>query len=181
LLISALTAAAGWWQTHVIAQQLSSGVWPYVTLSTTANSDGHIVVNVVNDGLGPAILDDFEILVDGKPQHDIVAVLHALAGHFERDHPDLSFGPIVPGEVLRANSSTLLFAMTSKRVVPNLVDQVAGRASVRLCYCSIVDNCWTVGIRSEGFTARPTPVARCPDADSDQLHAVTQAELKSVR
>ena len=180
LLISALTAGAGWWQTHVIAQQLSSQVWPYVTVSTTSNSQ-RLAVDLVNDGLGPAILNTFVVLIDGKPQRDLVAALHVLAGHFESDHPDLDIGGIAQGEVLRANSTTLLFAVTNKHVVSRLANQLAGRVTVHMCYCSIVDNCWTFALSGRTSVARPIPVARCPDVGSDQLQEPTPAELEAVR
>jgi hypothetical protein len=57
LLISALTAAASLYQTRVIANQLSSSVWPYLGIAMSREPDtGHLSFAIANDGLGPAIV-----------------------------------------------------------------------------------------------------------------------------
>jgi hypothetical protein len=180
LLISALATAAGWWQTHVIAQQLSAQVWPYVTVAGNYGT-GALRLSVDNDGLGPAIVESFVVLVDGKPQHDVVAAMHALVGSVKRGdaHSDLEVGSITAGQVLRTNSATLLFSLSNKDVAPGLAEQMSRRLTIQTCYCSIVDNCWTFTISAIAATNRPVAVAHCTDAGSAQFQQPTPAEMEN--
>ena len=104
LVISGTAAAAGWYQTHVIAQQLSAAVWPYVTVGSTFDGE-HLRVNVRNDGLGPAIVESFVVSVDGKPQRSILSTLRTLVGRVKRDssHSSIALSAVIPGEVIRSN------------------------------------------------------------------------------
>lgn len=182
LLISALAATAGWWQTHVIAQQLSAQVWPYVTVS--GNYDGNeLRVSVDNDGLGPAVVESFVLLVDGKPQRDVVAAMHALVGPVARGeaHADLDVSSISAGQVLRTNSATVLFRLRNKAVAPKLAIQMSRRLSIRTCYCSIVQNCWTFKISPSSPTERPITVSSCPEEGSSQLQEPTPSELQDPK
>ena len=67
LLISTLTATAAIYQGHVISNQLSVTVWPYITYKTTA-SDSGIQLDVQNVGVGLAIIRGAMLSIDGKPQ-----------------------------------------------------------------------------------------------------------------
>jgi hypothetical protein len=179
LLISALAATAGWWQTHVIAQQLSAQVWPYVTVSGNFDA-GALRLSVDNDGLGPAIVESFVLLVDGKPQRDVIAAMHALVGPIKRGdaHAAVDVSSISAGQVLRTNSATVLFRLTNKAVAPQLAIQMSRRLAIRTCYCSIVQNCWTFKISASNSTERPIAVSRCPEEGSSQLQAPNPSELQ---
>jgi hypothetical protein len=178
LLISALATAASWWQTHVIAQQLSAQVWPYVTVAGNYGA-GELRLSVNNDGLGPAIIESFVLLVDGKPQRDVVAAMHALVGPIKRGdaQSDLEVGSIAAGQVLRTNSATMLFSLRNKAVAPTLAAAMSRRLTIRTCYCSIVENCWTFTIAATNATQRPVPIAHCPDEGSAQLQQPTPSEF----
>jgi hypothetical protein len=179
LLISALATTASWWQTRVIAQQLSAQVWPYVTVAGNYGA-GELRLSVDNDGLGPAIVESFVLLIDGKPQRDVVAAMHALVGPVKRGdaHSDLEVGSIAAGQVLRTNSSSLLFSLRNRTVAPTLAAQMSRRLTIRTCYCSIVDNCWTFTIAATNATQRPVPVAHCADEGSAQLQQPTPSEFE---
>jgi hypothetical protein len=180
LLISATAAAAGWWQTHVIAQQLSAQVWPYVTVGTTYNGE-HMRVNVRNDGLGPAIIESFVVLVDGKPQRSVLAVLRTLVGRSKRTsiHDSISVSAVAPGEVIRSNGEVTLFEIASKAIVPNLGVQMARRLTLHTCYCSIVGNCWTLQLGAGVTADRPVPLARCEDESANQLQQPNPTETQA--
>jgi hypothetical protein len=180
LLISATAAAAGWWQTHVIAQQLSAQVWPYVTVGTTYNGE-HMRIQVRNDGLGPAIIETFVVSVDGKPQHSVLTTLRTLVGHSKRVslHDSISVSAVVPGEVIRGNGDVTLFEITSKAIVPNLGVQMARRLTLHTCYCSIVGNCWTLNLGAGVSANRPVPVDRCKDESANQLQQPNPTETQA--
>ena len=66
LLASSGATLSSVYQTHVIANQLSASVWPYLeavySLSTTTAN-----LEVANDGLGPALVRSASLAVDGHP------------------------------------------------------------------------------------------------------------------
>jgi hypothetical protein len=179
LLISGLTAAGSLLQTHVIAQQLSSQVWPYVTIASTA-SRTRLEMNVDNDGLGPAVVESFVVMVDGRPQHDILAAVRALVGRqkLTGKFSELDLSALSPGQVLRPESTTMLLRMTNERLVPVLVPQISARVSARLCYCSIVNTCWSLYLPEHLKSARPQTVAQCPDESANQLQQPDIRELQ---
>jgi hypothetical protein len=180
LLISGLAAAAGWYQTHVIAQQLSAAVWPYVTVGSTYDGE-HLRVAVRNDGLGPAIVESFVVLVDGKPQRSVLTALRSLVGRAQRgsNHDHIALAAVVPGEVIRSNGEVTLFEIASKTIVPGLGVQMARRLTLHTCYCSIVGNCWTLHLGAAVTANRPIAVDRCKDESSDQLQQPNPTETQA--
>lgn len=131
-------------QTQVIAQQFSSTVWPYVAVRGDL-SNNHAVFKATNDGLGPAVLRAIVVRVDGKPQRRFSdAFFRLLSGvHVPRNaaHGSLQFSGTTPGQVLRPGESVALMDLQNTVVAP-IVEQKIRRISIRLCYCSLLDECW---------------------------------------
>ena len=84
LFISALTAAASLYQTHVIADQLSSSEWPYLGISGTVSMSKTLSYSIVNNGMGPAIVRTVVVSLDGKPVVSLPTLFTTLAG----PHPE---------------------------------------------------------------------------------------------
>src|ERR1700761_6970879 len=121
LLISSVAACASWWQarllvgqTEVLQEQLGAQVWPYVSDSEGIDNDT-VRIQLRNDGLGPAIMRSFSILVDGKPQTSYIGVLHAMLGdHLVKRSPagdaiQISIDSGSPGMVIRPGETGLGF------------------------------------------------------------------------
>jgi hypothetical protein len=65
LLASAAASIATVIQTSVVGRQLSASVWPYLTIENTSSAtEGSIAL--VNERLGPAIIQDACVAVGGK-------------------------------------------------------------------------------------------------------------------
>ena len=167
LLISTLATAASFWQSRVVAQQLSAQVWPYLSFSTTYDPR-FVAFEVVNDGLGPAIIYSTVITVDGKPYASPPQALKALLGHVPgRVMSQLS--GLSPGSVIRAGSSVRLFRLDAPGIA-RVFGGAANRVELRVCYCSLLGNCWLVSSRSQPY--QPQPVSSCPDVGADQYRVV---------
>jgi hypothetical protein len=174
LLISSLATAASWWQTRVIQEQLSAQVWPYVGINV-GQDNNKVAISLDNDGLGPAVLRNVSIAVDGKSQRTFIDILHVLlgpgiaarkpAGELMRLDQSL----LEPGAVLRAGTSTEIFAFTSKHFTPMLAAGLAKRATIRICYCAILSGtCW---LTASDSSTDPQPLGACPTVTDDWLHA----------
>jgi hypothetical protein len=68
--VSVCALGVSLYQAKLSRQQQLASVWPYVSLNGygSADSEKHVWgVRVVNNGLGPAIVERVELLLDGKP------------------------------------------------------------------------------------------------------------------
>lgn len=155
LLISTLATAASWWQSRVVATQLSSQVWPYVSIASTIGPDG-LEIDVANDGLGPAIVRSVVLSVDAKPYADLSSAVRALGGA-SAPRPQGTFASLEPGSVLRAGA-TLTFIKIRNLALVRLLASHTQRVDLRLCYCSILGDCWTRAAKHPD----PQRVASCP-------------------
>ncbi len=186
LLISSVAAGASWWharvlvaQTNVLQEQLGAQVWPYVSFSTSLDGDA-VRLSLANDGLGPAVLRSATLTVDGKPQHNFIAMMHAILGQHVlaqlRRGQRAGFGVDVsdetPGIVLRPGDTNTVFKLTSNVLAPRFASAFE-RIDIRLCYCAIIPGkCWQTASRAE-----PQPVASCPEVANDLLHDASFPEL----
>ena len=168
LVVSSLATAASVWQSRVVAQQLSSQIWPYVAFQTTYDKNA-VTETISNEGLGPARVRWIRLLLDGKVQHTLVQAMQTLQpGKAAVLHG--SFSDVAPGNVIRVGGSEQLFKITNADAITALVKNY-DRFVIEACYCPIIDgNCWIV--RSGGAHSAPTDpqtVASCPNDVADML------------
>lgn len=169
LLISTVAAAATVYQTHVIAQQFSATVWPYVSFDATT-SPGSFEVDLRNDGLGPAIIRSVRLSFDGKP----LASLETLVSMVLKREPQARIAALAAlraGENIRITTSTPAAGMVIPANTKHVVVRIDGavlmryfgppvrRVGVTLCYCSLTGSCWT--LNSHPDNAEPKPVTSC--------------------
>jgi hypothetical protein len=163
LLISTLATTASWWQSRIVAQQLSAQVWPYLSFGTTYDP-GYVSIELINDGLGPAIVRSAVLSVDGKPYPDASSALSKLivrrGGTLRAQMSGLS-----PGSVIRASGSRQLFRLESSWIARAFAANV-DRVEIRVCYCSLLGNCWLVSSRQQ--SGEPQPLAACPAVGAAQ-------------
>jgi hypothetical protein len=150
------------YQAYISRQQLKMGAWPYVTQGNTG-ADGYARL-VENVGLGPALVRSMRVDVEGKPVRDWRGLLtRALAVDSARfaalvqgvtfTTPSVRRGMVLlPGratEIVRVGPGDL--ALTLRRVLND------PRVRVRVCYCSLYDDCWVSDSRAD----EPAAVERC--------------------
>jgi hypothetical protein len=157
-------------QTHVIANQLSATVWPYLSYDATYDSNS-VAIAIVNDGLGPALVRSALLTVDGRPMATWGDAGKALGkprgvkrigGSF--------FSSLGPGSVIRAGASHQLVHLTITAASPaeqglasaRLRSWMQERVVVTICYCSTLDNCWLTPSGPEN--QQPSEVGHCPGA-----------------
>jgi hypothetical protein len=156
-----MAAGAAVWQTRVIANQLSATVWPYLSFSLRQD-DTVVRYTLTNDGLGPAIVRSAGMTVDGKKQTSLLHTLLALAGA-KAKHASLSTSSVGPGTVLRPDASFVMFLYTGS-AARTIATDMQSRVHVRVCYCSLLEQCWTItsATNSDG----PVPTPRCTQRDA---------------
>ena len=152
--IAALATAV--YQAKLSRDQAAASVWPYLLQGSSGN-DGYAAI-VQNLGVGPAKVGGFEVTIDGKPAKNWANVAEAMGVKLSwTGHRTTSFRP---GIVVPAGAVIDLLHLPDSadaRIFRSQLD----RMRVRICYCSIYDECWTVATKES-----PAPAKLCRDDEA---------------
>jgi len=172
LLISALAMLSSVMQVSVQRNQERAMVWPHVSARPAFSAKGYEFV-ARNKGLGPALVRDVAVLVDGHRVAGWIEALDVLVGKNHGYGWDRISANDLQDTVLAANESSRLFAVDwddrLRRAFPG-----NDRLEVRICYCSFLRECWVsrAGVDHEEVDQCPAPpaekAAATPPADSPE-------------
>ncbi len=132
---------------------------------TSSDSDlsGNKIISfaVTNAGVGPALVESFEVFWKGKPIRTSRGLMQLCCGYKPRPGPSGWLNGTVSGTVIRAAETRifLTFAQTTQsRAMWEALDKAADDLSYRACYCSVFGECWV-----NNFTGlKPPQVDKCP-------------------
>jgi hypothetical protein len=180
LLISGIAAGASAYQTYVIRKQFSATVWPYLTFTTSSNTDKFFELDVSNAGIGPALIYSAVITRDGKAveqpigpnaQPAIAAAINAERVEAKADEDaakahvhgtsSMTSSTIFPGDVISASQKLELLRVEGKFLTHRVMADTR-RIDLTLCYCSLLGDCWTKRLWDPQVS--PHPVRGCPHA-----------------
>jgi hypothetical protein len=162
LVVSALAMASSMLQFAVQRSQERAAAWPYLSLSASYSDKGFSYV-VTNKGMGPALVRDVVVLLEGRPVSGWPGVLDELFG------PDHTYGwdRIGVNElrdvVLSAGERVVAFSIPwDEKVRPAFAN--GSRFEVRACYCSVLGDCWITrrGVDHQAVDACPATLAASP-------------------
>lgn len=158
LSVSAYTA----WLTR---QQVSAQVWPHLITATSSGESEHAIL-VLNKGVGPAIVRSMQVFVDGQAKRSWSEVFKAVGLKFD-DHAvafsTVNQNVISAGESLRA----LTFAHPEDFAA---FAAKSGQIKERICYCSVLDECWLIDKREKLPALRQQKVGQCVRDEDSELH-----------
>lgn len=165
LLLSAVASIASVYQAHVISQQFSATVWPYLTVSVTSG-DAYLSFEIANDGLGPALVRSAAITIDGKHISSWrAAIITSLGSNpaLRRKRVKGTLASLSPGDVIRAGATNRVVALYGFSGFPKIVTTSAARdgTTISICYCSLLGTCWMKIWKPEQDN-EPYEVRRCP-------------------
>jgi len=149
---------------HVQRQQVRAAVWPILEFDS-ANGPIHFIL--ANKGVGPAIIKNVIVKVDGEPVRNWKEALEKIQGPGEH----LGTESDMNGHVFAAGESVSVFTPHDSENNPLNFDKSNPlwvkmnkdrlRVTVEICYCSTLDECWT--LRAFFFThTTTTETHRCP-------------------
>ena len=157
LCVSAYTA-------YVQRQQVRAAVWPILEFDSSNAPDIHFTL--ANKGVGPAIIRQVIVKVDGQPVRNWMEVLEKILG------PGYLFSESdMNGYVFAAGESRTVFTPRDSENNPLNFDKSNPvwvkmnrerlRITAEICYCSTMGECWT--LRAGGPTRSITAeTRRCP-------------------
>lgn len=145
-------------------RMLAASVWPSLIFGTSdAAPDGtsEVSLDLINRGTGPARVRWAEVSHDDTPVRGADALLRACCGRVDAEVDGLDvFTSGIQRRVVGQDEWIKLLRVAPPKA-PNPVYEALVRERrgirLRLCYCSVLDDCWLLDSRSE----EPQPVDRC--------------------
>lgn len=149
-------------------QLVAANSWPFVQIGENdqdlSGAPG-ITLMLMNQGIGPAKLETFELWWQGKPQRGPDELMRACC----EASGNKNFGVIISsthGTVLRAGGILNFIGLTTTPETAAAVSSLRSGLhdlSFRYCYCSVFDECWLVDRRfGKAPNLSPGPVKVCP-------------------
>jgi hypothetical protein len=166
VLISAISLQVAVNANRTQERLLAASTWPSMQFGTGNRLDDGtqaITLSLENAGVGPARVRSVRVRHEGVVMPFSDALLRACCAQGQGNVSVISSDPVrvlVPGE-----SATFLrydSAGTDDPVFATL-NRERWNIEVEVCYCSVLDDCWTLVTRpSESEPREPQPVASCP-------------------
>ncbi len=137
---------------------VEANTWPNISYGTGNQDDSGkpvISLTVRNSGVGPARIETFELFYKDKPVSDGVALMRACCA---QEHFDVT-SSAVRGEVLPARDEIGFFTLKREPnpAVWDVLNKERLAVRVRVCYCSVFDDCYVMDTRAR----RPERVGEC--------------------
>jgi hypothetical protein len=147
---------------------VAANVWPFPRAILTNGYDdkGSIAIGVSNGGVGPAKIQTFELFYRGQPVTSGLDLLRKCCGLGQGDAAAKAQLPhgirysIVDETVLRPGEDNPVLRVERSAIapeVPNRLATILPQVTFRVCYCSVLDQCWVNDLR----TTRTEPVGQC--------------------
>lgn len=178
LIVSGISLWVGVRTEDANEQVVASSTWPFVEIQTndiTYGGQPRIQFILVNGGVGPAKLETFEMFYKGKPMTSykgyLAACCHFDLARYRADYDaspaNKKPAPLIFGApqdiVLRAGEARPILTVVrgaNNAAFWNALDKARGDTAFRVCYCSVLNRCWT----SDLLTLHPKRVDKCTSA-----------------
>ena len=157
-------------QSHIMERQLAASVWPYLQYDTSnATAEGKPIMSfgVENVGVGPARMHSVSLHYDGKPIVEARDLFKACCADLlaAGQHPAWR-NSTLHDQVLAPNKPKtflLLTEETANEPFRKRLHQALEKISLRFCYCSVLDECWTFDSEKDKLE----PQGQCPAQRAD--------------
>jgi hypothetical protein len=147
---------------------VAANVWPFprAILSNGYDEKGSTAIGVSNGGVGPAKIRSFEVFYHGQAVSSGMDLLRKCCGlgpgaaAVKAAFPQGTYSSVVDETVLRPGEDNPVFRVPRNGSGPSeLFSQIPTLKQIRfrVCYCSVLDQCWVSDLRS----TRTQPVKEC--------------------
>jgi hypothetical protein len=149
---------------------VAANVWPFPReiLSNGYDDKDSIAIGVSNGGVGPAKIRSFEVFYRSRPVRSGIDLMRKCCGlGAGKDAVNAAFphgfeSSVVDDTVLRPGENNPVLRVPRSDTAPAVTDRLAAIAtltqiSFRVCYCSVLDQCWIGDLKS----TRVQPVREC--------------------
>lgn len=151
---------------HVQRQQVRAAVWPILEYGTS--NTPKIRFTLDNKGMGPAIVRNVVVRVDGEPVRTWGDALQKLLGpaDYKYTQATISGRTFSTGEAMDVmvphdfDGSPLTFEKSA--ALWTALNEKRSRAAIEICYSSTLGDCWVLR-RDANSRSTTTEVRTCPD------------------
>jgi len=155
--IALLAVCVAGYTAYMQRQQVRAAVWPILEFDS---SNGPIRFTLANKGVGPAIIKHVILKVDDQPVKNWAEVLEKILGpgYHPGEESDMSGRVFAAGELINVftphDEAQNPIPFDKSNPLWAKMDKGRGRVTVEICYCSTLDECWTLrgGGMSPGTT-----------------------------
>lgn len=142
-------------------EQIRAQVWPRLLMY---NAGKLAEFRIANKGVGPAIIRSATVRVDGKPAKDWEQVQQRLR---LRD-PQQGYSSL-SGLVLSAGEDLAYLKPSSAEHFAEIRKHSGKRLTIKICYCSALNECWTTQTYGDSLDDMQREVAHCPAPSPDDF------------
>jgi hypothetical protein len=178
LFVSAVSLWVGIRTEQANEQLVAASTWPFeqvLVSNADSNSKLDLQFQVTNAGVGPARIESFELFWRGKPYRSGIQLLRECCGYQvvkatspeAKNHTPLATGSVQgivqrPGEI----ETFIHYPLGPDNLaVWSALDKARRQISYRICYCSVLNQCWRNQLKSELYMSgqlHPQRVKVCP-------------------
>ncbi|MEQ9438257.1 MAG: hypothetical protein RIG62_04385 [Cyclobacteriaceae bacterium] len=151
-------------QNELSRQQQYASVLPYVQVFTETRDPGHFSVSLVNNGIGPAFIDEIRVVYDEQVYPgDLYSFNWEVIA--KRDTLYFTYSNITEGRVIPAGETIIMAevegepAMRDKLMYWFAYGSSGARAKIEVIYSSVYDEQWI----TSGIVAIPKLLSSDPD------------------
>jgi hypothetical protein len=132
------------YQSNLMKTQQKMSVWPHITFGPSWGDD-QLVLNLINKGVGPAIIKKVSIEINSNQINGINEIMNFVPDTLQSDY---SYSSIWPGQVIMAAENIKLFQVNNPKTIKYILELMKEeKIRIEICYCSIYNDCWTsIGI-----------------------------------
>ena len=153
-------------QAQIMREEQHVSVWPSLSMGVDISTAGGVFeISAQNKGIGPGIVRDFQLEVDGETVTSWEEFERAVAAQLPNT-PSARNQRSLTGEVLLPGEDRRVYGSAGEESFTLLMSGL-GRIRMTLCYCSVYDRCWLSISDYTGSDAdgEPTAVASCERDD----------------
>ncbi len=153
VLISVVAVGVSAYEAALIRSSQRASVWPSIQLNRSMlyedDEKGEriwtLIFNAENVGVGPALIKDFKVTVDGQPYATWGDAIKAVA----EDAEGVAYGQSsINGTTVAVGRTVEMFQMRHPTITREVYETMDG-LDFEACFCSIFGECWTVSYKAE--------------------------------
>ena len=166
LIASAMAVFMAWDQGRVMRAQQHGAVYPVLQVDgyvSNRPNNTAVGINIRNSGVGPALIESVELLVNGEKTSSFSRELTSLPDGFEMSWSAIVGRALAPGETVTPIDMVWPKGVLDTEDVNNIsID--AQTWALEICYCSVFERCW----KTERIgRSRARPVDKCVPQEAD--------------
>jgi hypothetical protein len=139
VVINIITVSVYMFQAHIMQTQQHASAWPYLEWLPSFNEETYYI-EITNNGIGPAIIKNVAIELDGKKFPTIDSLFVELVGTSYFPH----YISTVQNRVMPPGKSIRLFQINNEKWVGTVYSEIRKHEfKMSICYESIYGDSWT--------------------------------------